>query len=119
MERHSVKAQTECRQGFLLVLDKYIFVAKAEFLQRGIQNSQKLRWRKAMVGITGNKKLKADGFLAALGSAAVDKVLANQCHLGEVGVGWYKIARRINNAELVGRLNGLDKLGICHIAILR
>jgi hypothetical protein len=34
-------------------------------------------------------------------------------------VGWNKIARRINNAELVGRLNGLEKLGICHIAILR
>ena len=55
-----------------------------------------------MIGITGNKKLKADGFLAALGSTAVDKVLANQCHLGEVGVGWNKIARRINHAELVG-----------------
>jgi hypothetical protein len=34
-------------------------------------------------------------------------------------VGCDKIARRINNAELVDRLNGLDKLGICHIAILR
>ena len=102
-----------------MVLDKNLLVAKAELLQRGIENTQKLRWREAMVGITGNKKLKADGFLAALGSAAVDKVLANQCHLGEVGVGWNKIARRINNAELVGRLNGLEKLGICHIAILR
>lgn len=72
-----------------------------------------------MVGITGNKKLKGHCIYATLGSAAVDKVLTNHCHFSEVGVGCDKIARCINNAELVDRLNGLDKLGICHIAILR
>ena len=72
-----------------------------------------------MVGVASNKKLKTHGLLAALGSAAVDKVLADQCHLSQVCVGRDKIARRINKSELVGRLNGLEKFGICHIAILR
>lgn len=72
-----------------------------------------------MVGVTGHKKLKAYGFLPALGSAAVDKVLAYQCHLGQVSVGCNKIACRINNAELVDRLNSLSKFRICHIALLR
>jgi hypothetical protein len=34
-------------------------------------------------------------------------------------VGRNKVACGINNAKLVGRLNGLEKFGICHIAILR
>jgi hypothetical protein len=60
-----------------------------------------------MVGVASNKKLKTHGLLAALGSAAVDKVLAHQSYLGEVGVGRNKVACGINNAKLVGRLNSL------------
>ena len=72
-----------------------------------------------MVCVSCNKKLKAHGIVAALGSAAVDKVLAHQSYLGEVGVGRNKVACGINNAKLVGRLNGLEEFGICHSALLR